>query len=505
MNRFGWMMALGLATAGTAALGAPAHAQTLRIGMQDDPDALDPVLSRTFVGRIVLGAMCDKLVDISPDLKFVPQLALSWETAPDGKALTFKLRPGVKFHDGEPFDAEAVKFNIERSLTFPGTQRKSEIGSVASVDVIDPLTVRLNLSAPSVPLMAQLSDRAGMMVSPKAAKTAGADFSAHPVCAGAYKFVERVPQDRIAVERFADYWAKERITIPRITYHPIPDTTVRLANLQSGQLDMIERLQPTDLDAVKKDGRFGYSTITSLGYNGITFNIANTEAVNPAFKDARVRRALELAIDRDVINQVVYNGVYEAGNQPVSPANPYYAKSVPIPARDVAKAKSLLKEAGQPSPTLTLLVPNNNEALQIAQIIQSMAAEAGITIKITGIEFATMLDQAQKGNFEAELIAWSGRIDPDGNIYTFWSCKGALNDGKYCNPDLDRLLDEARVTGDSEKRVEIYGQAFALEAKDLSILYFNHQKWIHVFTKKLEGYKPYPDGLIRIYDLKLNS
>jgi len=298
----------------TALCGAAAHAQALRIGLQDDPDALDPALSRTFTGRIVFASMCDKLIDIAPDLSFVPQLALSWETAPDGKALTFKLRPDVKFQDGEVFDAAAVKYNIERSLTLPGTQRKSEIGSVASVDVVDPLTVRLNLSAPSAPLLSQLSDRAGMMVSPKAAQAAGTNFATHPVCAGPYKFVERVPQDHITVERFADYWDKARITIPRITYQPIPDTTVRLANLQAGQLDMIERMHPTDLDAVKQDKRFVVSAQTGLGYNGVTFNINSTEAVNPAFKDARVRQAFSLAIDREAINQVVYNGVYEAGN-----------------------------------------------------------------------------------------------------------------------------------------------------------------------------------------------
>ncbi|HWH40879.1 MAG TPA: ABC transporter substrate-binding protein, partial [Usitatibacter sp.] len=151
-----------LATAlALAALALPAAAQTLRVGLAEDPDVLDPTLARTFVGRIVFAAVCDKLVDIDENLKIVPQLATSWQWAPDNKSLTMKLRPNVTFHDGEKMDAEAVKFSIERHKTLPGSNRKGELAPVSSVDVLDPLTVRLNLSAPFAPLLAQLADRAG--------------------------------------------------------------------------------------------------------------------------------------------------------------------------------------------------------------------------------------------------------------------------------------------------------------------------------------------------------
>src|SRR3954462_402011 len=152
-------------------LGAGALAQTtLRIGLAEDPDMLDPTLGRPYVGRIVFAAFCDKLFDINEKLNIVPQLALSHETSADGKEVTIKLRPGVKFHDGEPFDAEAAKFSIERHLTFPTSFRKPELAAVDHVDVVDPLTIRVVLKTPYSPLIAQLTDRAGMMVSPKAAK-----------------------------------------------------------------------------------------------------------------------------------------------------------------------------------------------------------------------------------------------------------------------------------------------------------------------------------------------
>src|SRR3954464_4879272 len=178
---------------------------TLRIGLAEDPDILDPTLARTYVGRIVFASFCDKLFDIDDKVNIVPQLALSHETSADGKEVTIKLRPNVKFHDGEPFDAEAAKFSIERHLTMNASFRKPELATVDHVDVVDPMTIKLVLKVPFSPLIAQLTDRAGMMVSPKAAKTAGDKFGLHPVCAGPYKFIERVQQDRIVFEKFADY------------------------------------------------------------------------------------------------------------------------------------------------------------------------------------------------------------------------------------------------------------------------------------------------------------
>ena len=178
------------------ALIPPAHAQSqLRIGLAEDPDILDPTLARTFVGRIVFASICDKLFDIDDKLNFVPQLAASHEVSADGKTVTIKIRPGVKFHDGEAMDAEAVRYSLDRHLSMTGSFRKPELAAVDKIEVADPTTVRLLLKAPFSPLIAQLSDRAGMIVSPKAAKEAGDKFGLKPVCAGPYKFVERVQQE----------------------------------------------------------------------------------------------------------------------------------------------------------------------------------------------------------------------------------------------------------------------------------------------------------------------
>jgi peptide/nickel transport system substrate-binding protein len=501
-----WRMLVAVCVFGSTLVAGAAAAQTLRIGLADDPDILDPTQARTFSGRIVFAALCDKLFDIGPELEIVPQLATGWEWTDDNKGLIVRVRSGVKFQDGEPFNAAAVKFSIERHLTMPGSNRKAEISAVTGVEVIDDRTLKLVLAAPYAPLLAQLTDRAGMVVSPKAAQAAGEKFGSRPVCAGPFKFVERVAQDRIVVERFADYWDNDKIKLDRIVYLPIPDSTVRLANLQSGGLDMIERTAATDLDAVRKDPRLKLLGITGLGYNGITINLANGErSKTPLGQDARVRQALELSIDRMALNQVVFNGEYQPGNQWVPPTNPYYIKALPIPARDVAKAKALLAAAGAPNPVVETMAVNSPELLQAAQVIQAMAKESGFDIRIKATEFASSLQLAVNGDFEAYQIGWSGRTDPDGNIYNFVSCKAppALNTGRYCNQDVDRELDAARTVGAPDERLAHYRNVAKHTIEDLPIIYLWHNKWLWAFSTKLSGFAPSPDGLIRPQGLQL--
>jgi len=496
-------------TAATVALfvllGAGALAQTtLRIGLAEDPDMLDPTLGRTYVGRIVFAAFCDKLFDIDEKLNIVPQLALSHETSADGKEMTIKLRPGVKFHDGEPFDAEAAKYSLERHLTFPTSFRKPELATVDHVDVVDPLTVKLVLKTPYSPLIAQLTDRAGMMVSPKAAKEAGDKFGLHPVCAGPYKFVERVQQDRIVGEKFADYWNKDNVFIDKVVLLPIVDATVRLANLKSGGLDLIERVLATDIKTVQADPKLKLATAPDLGYLGLTININNDKSKGPLSQSEKVRQALDLSIDREALNQVVFNGEFTPGNQWVSPAHPYYQKAFPVRGRDIAKAKALLKESGAPLPvSIDYMVPKGAENEAVAQVIQSMAAEAGFDLKIRVIEFATSFKQAQAGEFQVFQINWSGRIDPDGNSYIFLHTKAPQNDGGYSNPEADKLMEDGRLVTDPAQRKAIYEKLTRIVLNDEPLIYLYHRKLLIAHTTRLEGYKQMPDGLVRVVGLKL--
>jgi len=492
-------------TAAALLLSFQATAQTtLRIGLAEDPDILDPTMARTYVGRIVFSAFCDKLFDIDEKLNIVPQLALSHTTSDDGKEVVIKLRPGVKFHDGEPLDAEAAKFSLDRHLTFPGSFRKPELAAVDRVEVVDPLTIKLVLKAPFSPLIAQLTDRAGMMVSPKAAKEAGDKFGLKPVCAGPYKFVERVQQDRIVGERFADYWNKDNVFIDKIVFLPIVDATVRLANLKSGGLDLIERVLATDIKDVRSDSRLKLSTAIELGYQGMTLNIGKDKAKGPLSQSAKVRQALDWSIDREAVNQVVFNGEFKPGNQWVNPDHPYYQKAFPIHGRDVAKAKALLKEAGVTPPvTVDFMVPKGAETEAVAQVIQSMASESGFDMKIRVTEFATSLKQAEAGEYQAFMLAWSGRIDPDGNSYVFMHTDAPQNYSAWANAEADKALDGARLVTDQAQRKAIYEKLTKFVLEENPLLYLYHRRILIAHTTKLEGYKQMPDGLVRVIGLKL--
>ena len=488
-------------------LAAPlAQAQShLRIGLAEDPDVLDPTLARTFVGRIVFAALCDKLLDVDEKLAIVPQLATAWEWSADSKALTMKIRPGVTFHDGEKLDAAAVKFNLERHKTMAGSNRRGELAPLASVDVVDPLTVKLNLSAPFSPLLAALADRAGMMVSPKAAQAAGASFGAKPVCSGPFKFVERVAQDRMVFERYDGYWNKAAIHFDKITYTPIVDATVRLANLKSGQFDYIERVASSDIEKLQTDKRFKVARITEIGYQGITINIGKSDQAqkNPLGRDPRVREAFELSLDRQGLAQVVMDNEATVGNQWVAPSNAYYAKNMPVPKRDIARAKALLKEAGVPKVSFTLMTPTASDTQRLALVLQAMTREAGFDVKIQSTEFATSLNLADKGDYEAYLLAWSGRPDPDGNAFSFHACKQPLNYAGYCSPETDALLNQSRTARDPAERKKAYEQIAARVLKERPVIYLYHRNWLWAYNAKLAGVRGVPDGLLRVSGLKM--
>jgi peptide/nickel transport system substrate-binding protein len=499
------MKRFALALLAATALTGAANAQHLRIGLREDPDILDPTTARTFVGRIVFASICDKLFDIDQNLQIVGQLVTAhrWETP---TRLVMTIREGVRFHDGDPMTAEAVRFSLMRHLEMQGSFRRGEIAAMASVDVVDPRTVAINLREPSAPFLSQLTDRAGMIVSPRAAEAAGAQFGTRPVCAGPFRFVERVAQDRIVVERFNEYWDRANIHLERITYRPIPDNTVRLANLQSGAVEFVERMEPDDVPQMQRNNRLRVVQVPELGYQGITFNVGNgARAQTPFGQNARIREAFELAIDRAAINQVVYQGAFTPTAQAVPPSSPFHIRSFQPEPRNVARARQLLQQAGVPLPVrVEMTVPNNPDLRQVGEVIQAMVREAGFDLRLNAMEFASSLQAAARGDFETYLLGWSGRTDPDGNIWAFVHSRGAQNDGRYSNPEVDRLLDAARFEADPARRNAIYEQMWNISLRqDRHRMYLWHRVNIMAHSARLTGYVPVPDGMIRVQGLRL--
>jgi peptide/nickel transport system substrate-binding protein len=496
------LVALGLADA--------AHAQkkTLVVALNQDPDLLDPTLARTYVGRIIFSQICEKLYEIDATLKIHPQLAAEMPAISDGgRTVTIKLRPGVKFNDGTPMDAESVRFSLDRHRTLKGSNRASELASVEAVEVADPRTVRLRLKAPAAPLLAQLTDRAGMPVSPTAVNKLGDKFGTAPVCVGPWQFAERVAQDRIVVEKSPHYFDPGQAKFDKIIFRIIPDDNVRLANLRSGDIDFMHQVSPTDATALKREGRFELSSVTGLGYDGITINLRNKtgkqhppgDLGTPLANDPRVREAFELSIDREALNQVAWEGQYTPGCTPISPVSPYYDKGRKCPARDVAKAKKLMADAGLAgSYTFEMTIVNDPQQRRVGEVIQQMAREAGFNITLRAQEFASALTDNDDGKHQTFLIGWSGRVDPDGNIHQVQTCKGSLNTTLACDEKIDALLNKAREVTDEGQRRGFYREAIDLFTARRNIIYIYHLNRIVAFPKSFKGYKAVPDGLIRL-------
>jgi peptide/nickel transport system substrate-binding protein len=487
---------------------AEAQKKTIVVALNQDPDILDPTLSRTYVGRIVFSQMCEKLYEIDEQLGIHPQLAADLPQITDGgRTVTIKLRPNVKFNDGTVMDAEAVRFSLDRHRTLKGSNRASELAPVEAVEVVDRLTVRLRLKGPFSPLLAQLTDRAGMPVSPTAVGKLGEKFGTAPVCVGPWQFVERVPQDRIVVERSPHYFDPGQAKFDRVIFRIMADDNVRLANLRSGDIDVMHQVAPSDATALKREARFEVSSVTGLGYNGITINLHNKtgktqppgDLGTPLANDPRVREAFDLSIDREALNQVAWDGLYTPGCTPIPPISVFSDKSRKCPARDVARAKKLLADAGLAGGyAFEMVVINNPRDRRVGEVIQQMAREAGFNISLRPQEFASSLQDNDDGKHQGYLIGWSGRVDPDGNIHQNQTCKGSLNSTHACDERIDALLNKAREVSAVDQRRALYREAIDLFTARRNIIYIYHQNYIVAFPKTFKGYKAVPDGLIRI-------
>ena len=489
------------------ALAAPAQAAgVLRYGLEFDPDVLDPARAGSYTDRIVFASMCDQLLDVDQKLDFMPQLATAWEWSADNLSLVLHLRSGVHFHDGEMLDAAAVQANFRRNQEEPESQRRTELKPLLGVDAIDPLTVRLRLSAPYAPLLSLLANRPGMMLSPRTLNLGADAIAGHPVCAGPFRFVQRVAQDRIVLERFPDYWNAGAIGPDRIVFQPIPDSTVRLVNLQSGALDIVNRTAPSDVDAVRANSRLRLVSSPSIGFQLISFNLAHgPQSDTPLGRDRRVREAFEKSIDRAVLNQVVMDGQYVPSNQTEPPGTRYWDPDYPVPPRDLEGAKALLREAGLAHVGFTLLVGNDPVNGQIGQVLQSMAAEAGIDVTLRQMESVAQYAADRAGDYQASMSIWSGRPDPDGNASVWAKCDGFLNWGEYCYKDLDALFVRGASITDPAGRVPVYRAITDILQRDRSHIVLFHYRWLWSMSTRVEGFRPMPDGITRPAGLRLRD
>ena len=482
---------------------------TLTIALAEDPDRLDPTLARTFVGRIVFANFCEKLYDINAKLQIVPQLAAALPRfSPNGTSATIRLRTGVRFNDGTRFDAQAVKTSLDRHRTLTGSVRASELSQVTQVAVAGPRTIRLTLSEPFAPLLAQLADRAGMIMSPTQLAKLGDNFATNPVCVGPFSFASRTAGDRIELRKSSVYYDRARVNLNTVVFRIMTEGTVRAQNLRSRDVHVAERLPSTELRGVRGDKGLLLRKSPSIGYQGITINIANKNGLGrppvqldtPLARSAALREALELSLDRRTINRVGLGGVAITGCSPISPAlTDWRPRSYTCAGRNLARARSLVAQSGFPRPVrVELMVGTSDEDTRIGQVIQSLAREAGFDIVLRPTEFVTALRRQDLGQYDAFRIGWSGRIDPDGNIYQFHHSRGSQNVSGVTDPRIDSLLDRARQSTKIAKRKQLYAQAVTRIRQRRNIIYLWHPQNFTGQVKTVRNVVMFGDGLVRV-------
>jgi peptide/nickel transport system substrate-binding protein len=455
--------------------------------------------------------MCEKLYDLDSHLNIVPQLATALpQVSKDKLTYTIKLRQNVKFNDGTAFNAAAVKTTLDRDLTLKGSVRASEISPIKSVAAPNATTVVLHLSSPYSPLTAQLADRAGMILSPKALASGGT-FAQNPVCVGPFMYKDRVAGDHITLVKSPYYYNKAKVHLASVVYKIMTDPSSRTQALRAGDIQVEDRIQSTDVPTLQKNSAVTVKKAITIGYQGLTINIGNKNGLLKPYsnvgtdiaKSQFIRTAFDAALDRTTINKVVFGGLNQPDCYPIAPVSPWYEPTTKGLACDLHAnlnlAKQLVKASGIANPTVSLMLGGTDPVnARLGQVIQSMEAAVGIKVTVTPTQFTTALNRADAGTFDAFAVGWSGRVDPDGNIYGFVATPGTLNDSGFSNAKLDYILNGARKSLTTKSRTTLYRAAMQIIHRQRPLIYLYHPVNYYGVTKKVDGVQIYGDGLIRV-------
>ena len=493
------MAAMGLAAAiGHDALAqTPKRGGTLTMALEADFPSVDPLRISALVERQVGLAIMDPLFDIDAKGDIVPVLATGYEALDGGRTYRIKLREGVKFHDGTPFDADAVVFNIER-VRDPknGCRCLVNLANVAGVKEVDPHTVEFALKEPDAVLPAILSDAPGFMVSPTAAKTDPKSVAQHAVGTGPFVLKEWQQGHRIVVERNPDYWQKGQPYLDRVVFLPLSNEESRQSSLLSGSVDVIESPSPRFVTQAKANKKLRVDTGPGLG---AVFLMMNTRT--PPFDDVRVRRAVAFATNRPLFLKAIYQNQYPIADSLIGPGMWAHSPTPNFPGYDPKQAKKLLAEYGKPV-SFTFGIAASPYTTLAAQALQEMWKEVGINAEIRQIEQARFIRDAIAHNFQMSFFRWAGRPDPDLNLYrafhSSYADKPSSNYTQFSSAKLDDLLERGRSTLDRKERQKIYDQASAVLADELPYFYLYYATFHNVMSAKVHPGPIIADGVMRL-------
>jgi peptide/nickel transport system substrate-binding protein len=477
----------------------PKRGGTLRIALANEIAGVDPYGSTSVSDKSVYHAVYDGLVALDRDLRVIPQLATSW-LMPDDRTYVFTLRDGVTFHDGTPLDAAAVKQSFDWLLDpVNASQARPELSEVQDVLAPNSRTVTFRLKTPSSVLLTSLADRAGKVVSPTARARYGKDLALHPVGTGPFRFVEWVQDDHLSLKRFDEYWDKGNPSLNAVTFRPIPDASVALTELKTGNIDVVAFLDPKDLPEVR-----GAKDLVALETPGLNFWGICPNTTRGPLASRPLREALSLAIDRDAVLAGAAFGVGQVAHGPIPPSSFAFDANAPVIHRDVERARARLAEGGQPNGFAVKLLCSP-PGKQIAQVAQAQAKEVGIDLQIQVLESTAFLAIAQGSDNEAVVLGWGGRTDPDGNVFPLFHTKGGWNGGKYSNPEVDRLIEQGRVESNQAERKRIYQSIQQLLNQDVAYIFTIFRPVLHATSASVRGLEPMADQALRLQTTSLTT
>jgi peptide/nickel transport system substrate-binding protein len=487
----------------TAVAAEPKRGGTLAIGLAQDPAIVDPIRTGTFTERQLSTPVYEALFDIDASGQAAPLLAESFTVSEDVKTWRIKLRPGIKFHDGTPFDAAAVVANLDRTSN-PANRCRclGQMGDLKEWKAIDPLTVEIALKSPNAALPTFLADAPGIMVSPAAFKADPQGVGTKPVGTGPFKFVEWVRNSRYVVERNPDYWQKGRPYLDRLVFRGMQSSETREAAFKSGQTDVI--LQPSFhfISQMKADKRHVVLSPAGFGTEGVYMN-----AKKPPLDDIRVRRAVAHAIDGALLIRTLGFSVPTLAYSPFGKGIASVKQPMSdYPKHDLAKAKALVAEYGKPV-VFTLSYNNTAETRHQAQSLQEMWAKAGMSVELVPYDQNRLVQNMVTKQFDATIFRYTGRADPDANAYPFFHSKFAelnpsSNYGGYASKRIDELLDQGRSTSDAAKRAEIYSEFARVLIKEvLPHAYLNNVTDTIIIKPYVKDLPVVPDGLVRFTNM----
>ncbi len=525
MKPFEWsrrgLIAAVFGAAVATGLAAPAVSQTppgvLIVGQIAEPKSLDPAAVTAVNDFRILVNLYEGLLRYAPGtLEVAPALATAWEVSEDGTEYTFSLREGVTFHDGTPFNAEAVKFNFDRMLNEDHPYHDTGpfplaffFSAVQSTEVIDDMTVKFTLDAPYAPFLSNLAYPTGLMVSPAAVEASGADFGRNPVGTGPFKFAEWRSNEAVVIEKNPDYWGEPAGT-DAVVFRPITDANTRVAEMLAGGIDMMVEVPPTALSEFQGEA---FRVVEQAGPH-LWFLILN--AKEGPFADKLVRQAANYAINKEAIVNDVLEGTADVAAGPIPPAFAWaYDESLDPYPYDPEKAKALLAEAGVAEGTEVVFYVTEGgsgmlDPVPMGTAIQADLNAVGLDVKIETYEWNTFLGEVNpglEGKADMAEMAWMTN-DPDTLPFlalrtAAWPDAG-FNSGYYSNPEVDALLEQARVATSQDERAELYREMQRIVHDDAPWVFVANWKQNAVTSDKVENFSLEPSFLLMLSDVVKN-